>query len=74
MMVNELGYRTYHCGEGCHCMYQTELASQCKIDGKGVLEEYGYRVGDTGKWVGILLPILFVYRILGWAVTHFRKT
>lgn len=73
-MVNEFGYRTYHCGADCHCMYQTELAPQCRIDGKGVLEEYGYRVGDEGKWVGILLAILFVYRVLGWAVTHVRKT
>ncbi|MCJ1449871.1 hypothetical protein MMC28_000199 [Mycoblastus sanguinarius] len=74
MMVNEFGYRTYDCGEGCHCMYQTELASQCKIDSQGVLEQYGYRDGNTGKWVGILLAILFVYRVLGWAVTHVRKT
>lgn len=73
-MVNEFGYRTYDCGDGCRCMYQTELASQCKIDGKSVLAQYGYRVGDTGKWVGIMVAIIFVYRIFGWAVTWFRKT
>lgn len=74
MMVNEFGYRTYDCGKGCHCMYQSALASQCKIDGKAVLEEYGYRTGDTGKWVGIMLAIIVVYRLMGWVVTHLRKT
>jgi len=74
MMVNEFGYRTYDCGDGCLCMYQTELASQCKIDGRGVLEQYGYETGNTGKWVGISLGILAGYRILGWMVTYLRKT
>ncbi len=74
MMVNEFGYRTYDCGSGCQCMYQTELASQCKIDGKGVLAQYGYKNGNEGKWVGIMLAIILVYRIFGWAVTWLKKT
>ena len=74
MMVNEFAYRSYDCGSGCHCMYDTALAPQCKIDGKGVLAEYGYKTGETGKWVGISLGILVVYRILGWAVTVIRRT
>lgn len=73
-MVNEFGYRTYDCAEGCNCMYQTELASQCKIDGKGVLAQYGYKNGNMGKWVGIMLAIILVYRLFGWAVTWFRRT
>lgn len=55
-------------------MYQTNLTSQCKIDGKGVLAQYGYREGKTGEWVGILIAILVVYRLLGWLVTHLRST
>lgn len=74
MMVNEFGYRTYDCAEGCNCMYQTGLASQCKIDGKGVLAQYGYKTGNMGKWVGIMLAIILVYRLFGWAVTWFRRT
>ena len=74
MMVNEFGYRTYSCGSGCRCMYQTELASQCMIDGKGVLAQYGYKTGNTGKWVGIMLAIILMYRIFGWGVTWLRKT
>ncbi|KAL8946809.1 MAG: hypothetical protein Q9222_006847, partial [Ikaeria aurantiellina] len=70
MMVNEFAHRTYSCGDGCHCMYQTELASQCKIDGKGVLAQYGYHEDKTGEWVGILIAIIVVYRLLGWLVTH----
>lgn len=75
MMVNEFAHRTYNCGEGCHCMYDTALAPQCKIDGKGVLAEYGYKAtGETGKWVGIMLGIIAVYRLFGWAITHWRRT
>ena len=55
-------------------MYETELASKCQIAGKGVLETYGYREGQTGKWVGILLGITVGYRILGWLVTYLRKS
>lgn len=39
-------------------MYQSGLASECKIDGKAVPQEYGYRTGDTGKWVGMMLATL----------------
>ncbi|KAL8643537.1 MAG: hypothetical protein Q9226_008299 [Calogaya cf. arnoldii] len=74
MMVNEFAHRTYSCGEGCHCMYDTALASQCRIDGKGVLAQYGYKEGKTGEWVGILIAILVVYRLLGWLVTHLKST
>lgn len=75
MMVNEFAHRTYNCGEGCHCMYDTALAPQCKIDGKGILAEYGYKAtGETGKWVGIMLGIIAVYRLFGWAITHLRRS
>lgn len=74
MMVNEFGHRNYACGSGCQCMYQTALASECMIDGKGVLALYGYRVGDEGKWVGIMLAILVVYRVLGWGVNWLKKS
>jgi hypothetical protein len=73
MMVNEFAERTYNCGAGCHCMYQTELASKCQISGLGVLDLYGYKTGRTGEWVGILLGIVLGYRLLGWVALVFRK-
>jgi hypothetical protein len=73
MMVNEFGNRSYDCGEGCVCMYQTELAPQCRIAGTGVLEQYGYAKGNTGKWVGILLAIVLGYRLLGYGALAVRK-
>lgn len=73
-MVNEFGYRTYDCAPDCQCMYQTGLASQCKIDGKGVLEQYGYGTGNEGKWVGIMLAILVGYRVLGWVIMCLKKS
>ena len=74
MMINEFSNRIYNCGAGCSCMYPTDLASQCKIRGTGVLEAYGYATGRTGKWVGILIGIIAVYRFLGWGVLALRRT
>lgn len=74
MMVNEFSGRVYDCGPGCHCMYQTDLAPQCKIRGSGVLHEYGYAEGRTGKWVGILIAIIAVYRLFGWIALALRRS
>ncbi|OOF99538.1 hypothetical protein ASPCADRAFT_203315 [Aspergillus carbonarius ITEM 5010] len=74
MMVNEFQHRTYTCGSGCACMYQTDLASECKIRGTGVLHQYGYATGRTGKWVGILIGIIAVYRLFAYVVLVIRKT
>jgi hypothetical protein len=73
-MVNEFSHRNYSCGVGCDCMYQTDLASQCEIRGTGVLDEYGYVTGRTGKWAGILVGNIAIYRILGWHALVSRKT
>ena len=73
MMVNEFANRVYDCDSSCHCMFETELAPQCKIAGTGVLEVYDYPTGRTGKWVGILLAIVLGYRLLGWAILAKRR-
>lgn len=72
-MVNEFKDRTYSCGAGCQCMYQTELASECRISGLGVLDQYGYKTGRNGEWVGILLGIVLGYRLLGLVAMTLRK-
>jgi hypothetical protein len=54
-------------------MYQTELASQCRISGQGIFDQYGYVTGRTGIWVGTLLGIVVGYRLLGWMVLALRK-
>jgi len=77
MMVNEFGKRSYACerleGGGCQCMYPSALQDQCLVDGKAVLAVYGFGTGHTGKYVGYLLVIVVVYRLLGWAVLYLRK-
>lgn len=73
MMVNEFAGRVYECAEGCACMYQTELASQCLIAGEGVLAQYGYESGYLGKNVGVMIGIIAGYRIAGWLVLMWRK-
>jgi len=77
MMVNEFSGRTYSCAKtptGCQCMYESDLASQCKIRGQAVLDTYGYGQGHMGKWVGILLAIVAGYRILGWITLTLKRS
>ncbi|KAF7187060.1 ABC transporter G family member 15 [Pseudocercospora fuligena] len=77
MMVNEFKARNFDCaqvGDSCHCMYPSELQDQCKIAGPAVLQDYGYALGREGKWAGIMIAIIVVYRLLGWAVTWLRKS
>ena len=73
MMVNEFGKRSYSCGSDCRCMYSSELEDVCKIDGRAVLATYGYKTGDTGKYVGIMMGIIAGYRVLGWLVLYLKK-
>ncbi len=54
-------------------MYETELASQCKIDGQGVLDAYNYSTGQTGTWAGIMIGIIAGYRLLSWLVLFLRR-
>lgn len=72
-MVNEFKNRSYGCGEGCHCIYPSALEKECKIAGTAVLDQYGYKTGKTGEWVGILLAIVLGYRLLGWVALSLRK-
>ena len=77
MMVNEFKDRSYSCEQRagqCYCMYPSELQDECRIAGTAVLSEYGYALGREGKWVGIMIAIIVVYRLLGWGVTWARKT
>lgn len=75
MMVNEFKARDYACDpDGCFCSYQSDLYDQCKINGNAVLKAYKYPTNREAEWVGILLVIIFVYRVLGWVVTYLRKT
>ena len=55
-------------------MYESDLASQCKIRGQAVLDTYGYGQGHMGKWVGILLAIVAGYRILGWITLTLKRS
>lgn len=77
MMVNEFDGRTYACAgdvvTGCSCAYDSELASQCRIDGRAVLGYYDYSTGQLGEKVGIMIGIIAVYRLLGFVALYFRK-
>ena len=77
MMVNEFGSRNYSCERqqdgGCFCMYASRLQEQCLVEGKAVLGSYGYGTGEVGRYVGYMVLIVLVYRVLGWGVLWVRK-
>ena len=74
MMVNQFRDTTYSCKEE-RCMYASRLQSVGRIDGKAVLEAYHYphSQGEVGKWLGIMVGIIAVYRVLGWAVLMAKR-
>ncbi|KAK3990250.1 ABC transporter G family member 15 [Cladorrhinum sp. PSN332] len=76
MMVNEFSERVYSCAkteDGCHCMWQSDLADQCLIRGQAVLDQYGYETGHMGRDAGIMVAIIFGYRLAAWIVLKLKK-
>lgn len=54
-------------------MWQTDLADQCLIRGQGVIDQYGYKPGYMGKDVGIMMGIIFGYRLAAWIVLKLKR-
>lgn len=73
MMFNQFENTVYDCDANCHCMYASELQDQCKIQGKAVLEAVGYSHSDIGLWIGIILVIIFVMRLLSYIALKIKN-
>ncbi|KAH8700538.1 putative ATP-binding cassette transporter [Talaromyces proteolyticus] len=76
MMVNEFKYRTYSCatsGEGQYqCSYPSSLNSGGLVAGVDVLRTYDINPNVQGMWVGIMVAIIAVYRLLGYLALRFK--
>lgn len=71
MFVNEFKDRIYTCGsEGCS--YPTGGLDYA-IPGTSVIQRYGYSTGKQGQWVGTMIAIIVVYRLLGWVVMRLKR-
>ncbi|KAG2733514.1 hypothetical protein G9P44_003039 [Scheffersomyces stipitis] len=73
MMFNEFSNRNFNCDSQCHCMFDSPLADQCMVQGTAVLDNLGYSNYSKGLWVGVLIAIIFVYRLGSYLVLRFRK-
>lgn len=71
LLVNEFKDRIYTCGQQ-GCGYPTG-GLEYAIPGTSVLDRYGYATGKEGQWVGIMIAIIVVYRLLGWVVLRLRR-
>lgn len=78
MMVNQFKETSYNCeplSNGTyHCIYLSNLAPQGKINGTAVLEAYGYPLESKRslEWIGIVIAIIVVYRLLGTLALQWR--
>ena len=75
MMVNQFKHTTYRCGDNggeVQCMYVSDLQSEGRIRGSAVVDSYNFD-GDVAQWLGIMVAIIVVYRILGWLVLVVKR-
>jgi hypothetical protein len=54
-------------------MYDTVLKNQCMNDGAGVLEQYRFNINREAKSVSIVIAIVLVLRLMGWAAMHWKR-
>ena len=76
MMVNQFKHTTYDCdhhGEEVQCMYVSDLQPEGRIRGSAVVDFYDFD-GDVAQWLGIMIAIIVVYRILGWLVLVVKRS
>ncbi|KAL7931407.1 P-loop containing nucleoside triphosphate hydrolase protein [Trichoderma chlorosporum] len=77
MMVNEFGHRDYQCDEiskgEYQCNYPSDLNSIGKIRGTDVLRQFSIKTGQEGTWIGIMISIIVVYRLLAFVILVCRK-
>lgn len=79
LIINQFKYTTYHCSPstdgGYNCMYPSDLMTEGKIRGTAVIEayRYGYNNGENGRLVGIMIGIIFAYRLFGYMVLVLKR-
>ncbi|OBT55673.1 hypothetical protein VE04_06922 [Pseudogymnoascus sp. 24MN13] len=74
LMVSQFRGAKYSCGTHCSCMYASDLANQCQVAGKAVLERYGYEEkGQFGRNIGITVAIVLGYRVASWILIKLKN-
>lgn len=77
LMVNQFKHTVYTCEEmergGYSCMYPSDLEEEGKIRGTAVLSTYRIATDKTGQWIGIMIGIIVVYRLLGYLALKLKK-
>jgi len=56
-----------------NCMYASDLQSQGEIRGTAVLSAYHYSTDRVGEWIGIMIAIIAIYRIMGYLAHWVRN-
>jgi hypothetical protein len=77
-MVNQFRSTRFNCareGNNLQCMYASDLQARGEIRGTAVLDAYhiAHGSGKVGEWVGILIAIIMVYRMLGYGVLVLKR-
>lgn len=80
LIINQFKKTIYDCDPngsgGFNCMYPSDLMAEGKIRGTAVIKaySYGWSDGENGKLVGIMIGIIFVYRLLGYLALVVRRS
>ncbi|KAF9269354.1 P-loop containing nucleoside triphosphate hydrolase protein [Marasmius fiardii PR-910] len=69
---SDLRGMTFKCSNGCECAYPSSTASLCTVSGDDVLRYLEIRDITYGKWIGIMVGINLVYRILLYIALRLR--
>lgn len=70
MMYNEFHDQTFNCAANS-CSFPS--ANGETIEGKQILQYYGYGQGDLGAYAGYIIAIVAVYRLLAWLALWWRR-
>ncbi len=84
MAVNDLAGQKFTCetisSDGnstattCFCMFPSSLPpSECAFSGNDVLRYYEIGGASVGNWVGVLVAIIVVFRILFYVTIRLQK-
>ncbi|RDA92394.1 hypothetical protein CP533_4712 [Ophiocordyceps camponoti-saundersi (nom. inval.)] len=74
LMFSQFSGATFDCGPGCRCLYESDLAGQCKVAGEAVLKQFDVSLdGHLGRSVGISLAITLAFRLTSWTILKLKS-
>ncbi|KAF5367203.1 hypothetical protein D9758_003922 [Tetrapyrgos nigripes] len=65
---------TFQCINDCNCAYPSSTPDTCTVSGDDVLSYLDINSIEYGQWIGILISINIIYRLILYIVLRYRTT